>query len=97
MVQDIIELIEISSDGKLIVKPKLSSFPMIYRSASEVRWDLKNNYLYSPKPKEWKYIDWFINIIKTVNDSSVDLKISNSTQWKNIPLDLKIQIESYFK
>lgn len=46
------EIIEIGIDDlvRLYIKPKIQKFTLIYRTATEVHWDAKNGFLYSPKP-----------------------------------------------
>jgi len=34
----------------------------------EVHWNDKEGYLFSPKPREWSYLDWYKHIIGVVKD-----------------------------
>ena len=88
------EIIEIGIDDKerLYLKPASKAFPYIYREAAEVHWDSKENFLYSPKPREWSYLDWYKHIIKIVSGLSCELFITDNTHWVNIPVNLKAQI-----
>ncbi|MFM7895444.1 MAG: hypothetical protein ACKO8L_05815, partial [Flavobacterium sp.] len=55
------EIIEIGIDEleRLYIKPKKEKFTLIYRTATEVHWDNEKHFLYSPKPKDWTYLDWY--------------------------------------
>jgi hypothetical protein len=89
------KIIEIGIDdkGRLFVKPQTKQFEFIYRDASGINWDNKGMVLYSPKPTEWTYFDWFRQIIlATKGEYGCELKVSNETNWTNIPDELKNQI-----
>lgn len=70
-----------------------NTYPMIYREAVEVHWDAKGRYLYSPKPREWSYLDWFRHIV----DTAGDLVLSPDTRWRNIPDSLRSDAEEWMK
>ena len=90
---DNIVLIEIDSDGRLNIKPESVKFTLIYRTATEVHWNNEKKTLYSPKPKDWTYLDWFKHIIKVASEECFcNLKITDKTNWINIPNDLKTEI-----
>ena len=61
-------IIEVGIDRleRLYIKPKEERFTLIYRTATEVHWDNKDYFLYSPKPKDWSYLDWYKHIIKVI-------------------------------
>lgn len=88
------EIIEIGIDkeDRLYLNPKLKKFPYIYREAAEVHWDSEHNYLYSPKPREWSYLDWYKHIVDVAASQACKLFITDNTQWINIPDDLKTKI-----
>ena len=89
MKTDCIEYIEIDGEQRLHIKPELEKFTLIYRTATEVHWDNKKMTLYSPRPRDWSYLDWFNHIIRvSENECSVTLKLTNKTEWINIPLEL---------
>jgi DNA-binding transcriptional regulator/RsmH inhibitor MraZ len=90
---DSIAEVAIDDDGRLLVSPSSHSYPMIYREAVEVHWDAVGRFLYSPKPREWSYLDWFKHII----DTAGDLVLSADTRWKNIPADLRIEAEAWIR
>ena len=92
MQQDQIKEIGIDDKGRLYVKPLSKKFPYIYREAMEVHWDADGNFLYSPKPREWRYLDWFKQIIDAAKKQSCDLIPIESTIWVNIPDSLKAEI-----
>ena len=59
---EIDNIIEIGIDNseRLYIKPENEKFTQIYRTATEVHWDNDGCYLYSPKPKDWTYLQWYI-------------------------------------
>jgi len=89
------EIIEIGIDEKdrLFIKPKIERFTLIYRTTTEVHWDDKGLFLYSPKPREWSYFDWYMQITSvTEKECNCKLLLTPRTTWTNIPNDLKKQI-----
>ncbi len=89
-----IKSIGIDELGRLFVEPENSKFKMIYRTAMEVHWDSRKNVLYSPKPREWSYGRWFIQICDAVKDEYASkLKITLNTKWINISPCLKEEIK----
>jgi|ThiBiot_500_plan_2_1041550.scaffolds.fasta_scaffold89044_1 hypothetical protein len=95
MVDDQIAEIGIDPDGQLYVRPKISTFPHIYRAAMKVGWDPLRGVLFSPKPSEWSYRDWFRPIITAVaSEYGVRLRVGPGTIWSNIPVELRKQIET---
>jgi hypothetical protein len=89
------KIIEVGIDekGRLYIKPETKTFEFIWRDASEVGWDDKEKVLYSPKPKEWTYYDWYRQIIMGTNgEYGCQLVLTDKTQWTNIPSELKNQI-----
>lgn len=88
-------IVEVGIDPKerLYIKPEKKDFPYIYRAAAEVNWDAKEKFLYSPKPREWRYIDWYKHIlIVTKEEYGCELFLNGKTKWTNIPETLKEQI-----
>tara|TARA_B100000787_G_C16060704_1_gene235422 strand:+ start:331 stop:633 length:303 start_codon:yes stop_codon:yes gene_type:complete len=93
MKKDEIISIEIDKQFRLNIKPKSVSFNMIYRTATEVHWNTKSNTLYSPKPRDWTYLEWFKHILKvTKEECYCELNITEQTEWINIPNELKKEI-----
>ena len=88
METDTIDALGIDDNGLLWVKPHSAKFPYIYREAMEVSWDQQRCRLYSPKPREWSYVEWFSQIRKAAQEQGVDLRLSSATEWTNIPNDL---------
>jgi hypothetical protein len=89
------EIIEVGIDKneRLFIRPKNERFTLIYRTATEVHWDEKELFLYSPKPREWNYYDWFKHIIDAANlECNCKLILTHRTIWTNIPDNLKKQI-----
>lgn len=95
MKKDFITSIEIDNEGRLMIKPEKEKFTLIYRTASEVHWDQAKSALYSPKPREWSYLDWYKHIIRIVKEECLcGLFLTKKTNWINIPPELKSQIEN---
>ncbi|MBC5864664.1 hypothetical protein [Flavobacterium turcicum] len=87
-------IIEIGIDNieRLYIKPEKVKFTLIYRTATEVHWDNENHFLYSPKPKNWTYVDWYKHIIIVAEDCNCKLIITEKTKWENISEKLKTEI-----
>ena len=62
METDIITSIEIDQEGRLHLITKSATFPMIYRTATEVHWNPEKHSLYSPRPRDWTYGQWYEHI-----------------------------------
>lgn len=92
MYTDKIDKIEIDSIGRLCITPHIKEFALIYREAKEVHWDVTRKFLYSPKPREWTYLDWYKHIIDVVKDCNCLLAVTDDTEWINVSLPLKTQI-----
>lgn len=93
MKEDFITIVEIDSTDRLHIKPEFEKFTMIYRTATEVHWDNEKSTLYSPKPRDWSYLEWYLHIVGVAkSECSVILKLTNKTEWINIPEDLKNKI-----
>ena len=92
---EIILEIGISSNGQIYIRPKESSFTMIYREAKGVNWNIAEGILHSSVPKDWDYYKWFLHIIE-VASIQTRLTISNETKWTNIPESLRVKIEKGF-
>jgi hypothetical protein len=89
------EIIEVGIDEneQLFIIPKSERFTMIYRTSTEVHWDEKELFLYSPKPREWSYYDWYRHITNVAEkECNCKLMLTPRTTWTNIPDDLKKQI-----
>lgn len=93
MTTDNIKEIGIDNKERLFVVPQTEQFEFIYRDASGVGWDDKGRFLYSPKPKELTYFEWYRQIIlATKGEYGCELKVTNETVWTNISNELKDQI-----
>ena len=93
MTQENILEISIDKSGRLCIKPETEKFTLIYRSATEVHWDNNEYFLYSPKPREWTYLDWYKHIISTIlTEFNCKLTITTNTKWTSIPEDLQENI-----
>jgi hypothetical protein len=90
---DCIEYIEIDGEQRLHIKPEFEKLTLIYRTATEVHWDDKRMTLYSPKPRNWNYLDWFKHITNvSETECSIKLELTEKTEWINIPNELKNEI-----
>lgn len=95
MIRDEITEVEIDSEGRLRIRPLKENLPHIWRAAMEVHWDPASRTLYSPQPREWTYATWFQRLIAAAADEcGVQLSLSPSTQWSNVPLALRSEIEA---
>ena len=93
MRQDKIQEIGIDSEERLYIKPTIEKFTMIYRSTAEIHWDTTGLFLYSPKPREWSYLDWYKHIVSLIQtDCDCQLVLVEETKWINIDKNLKEQI-----
>jgi len=93
MITDQILELGIDNIERLYIKPAREKFTLIYRTATEVHWDNKGHFLYSPKPREWTYFDWYKHIIRVAqNECRCKLILTNKTIWVNITEDLREQI-----
>lgn len=98
MQHEAIAKIEINEDGRLCIWPNETRFDLIYRTATEVHWDRNDKFLYSPKPREWSYLDWFKHIVGIVEENyDLALRTTASTDWSNIEPELKASIESFLQ
>ena len=89
---DRIAAVGIGYDGSLWVKPATEVFPQIYREGMEVSWDSVRLCLYSPKPREWSYLVWFVQIRDAARAQGVNLEVGPTTLWTEIAPDLKAAI-----
>ncbi|WP_426667222.1 hypothetical protein ACPPVU_14450 [Mucilaginibacter sp. McL0603] len=93
MKNDGIKEVAIDDSGRLCIFPETEKFTYIYRTATEVHWDNKDMFLYSPKPREWSYLDWYKHIINVVkNECYCNLSLTKNTLFTNIPEILKKEI-----
>lgn len=92
---DIVE-IGIDKAERLYVKPTSTDFSHIYRAAMEVHWCPEQKLLYSPKPREWSYFDWYRQIHSAAKDEyGIFLVITENTQWVGIAAELKNEISQF--
>ena len=85
-----IAAVRIDPDGRLCVVPEGVSFPLVYRAAMEVQWSDEGGFLYSPRPREWSYQQWFQQILSAVKDEyGYNLLPTSLTRWSDIAPHLK--------
>lgn len=94
MDSDEIKEVSIDSQGRLFVYPGTKTFPYIYREALEVAWDSSAKALHSPIPREWSYSRWFQQIVSASKEQGTALVLSVNTYWRNVPSDVKEQIQA---
>ena len=95
MKTDNIKEVKIDDSGRLCIFPEKEKFSLIYRTATEVHWDNQDMFLYSAKPREWSYFDWYKHIMGVVkNECDCDLLLTKDTLLTNIPEPLKEEILS---
>lgn len=90
------EIVEVGIDeqGSLYVQPRATKFPLIYREAMEVGWDQQRQRLFSPKPREWSYVQWFRQLREGAKEQGVLLQLVPTTTWSNVPADVRQDIEA---
>ena len=94
MKADAIEALGIDDAGSLWVRPATATLPHIHLEAMQVSWDKERLCLYSPKPREWSYTDWFKQIVSAAQRQGVVLTLETTTAWSNIDDELRRQIVS---
>ena len=95
MREDTIAEVGIDGNGRLYVQPTSTSFDHIYRAAMEVGWDMSKRRLFSPKPREWTYLDWFKQIVAAATDEyGTRLRLTPDTVWSDVPPALRAEIAS---
>ena len=61
----------------------------------EVYWDEEQKRLFSPKPKDWTYVDWFNQIIWAAADEyGTWLRLSPGTVWSGVSDELRAGMQS---
>jgi hypothetical protein len=92
---DNIIAIEIDDLGRLRVYLEKEEFFGIWRTATEVHWDERGLFLYTPNRPEWSYLEWFEHIIRIIRDEAFcELFVNAGTKFVNVPESLKNQILS---
>lgn len=88
------QIIEVGIDSKerLYVKPAKMKSPYMYREAVEVNWSESNSCLYSPKPRSWTYLEWYIHILGAAKLQACELHLTDKTIWNNVSTQLKNEI-----
>lgn len=94
---DAIEAIGIDGVGSLWVKPRTTTFAMIYREAMGVHWDTQRLCLHGSPPREFPYLDftpaqWFSQILAAAREQGITLQIDGYTRWVNIEGNLREEI-----
>lgn len=94
MNKDFIVTIEIDNEGQLHLITSKVTFPMIYRTATEIHWNPNKHSLYSQRPRDWTYKMWFDHILN-VAEKECNCKLERTVipKWVNIPPELKEEIQ----
>jgi hypothetical protein len=90
-----ISRIEILDGGELILILESggnASYQHIYREAAEVNWDKELKGFKSPKARQWSYLEKYLHIVKVAKKCSILLSMTPSTEFKNIPQNIKGEI-----
>jgi hypothetical protein len=90
--RDNIKEIKIDDSGRLCITPEKEKFAIVFMAEMEVSWDRKDLFLYSPKPREWSYFDWYLQILTAAKKCNCQLYLTDKTSWVSIPIALKEQI-----
>ena len=94
MTQDSIAEVGIDELGRLYVRPAVASFDHIYRAAMKVNWDASTRRLFSPKSREWTYLDSFKQIIAAAEDEyGTALRLTPDSDWTDVSAALRAEIE----
>jgi hypothetical protein len=92
MEQDTIAEVGIDEHKRLCQTLKLT-FPFVWRAAMEVYWDDERGRLFSPKPREWTYVNWFTQIVWAVADEyETWLQLTCETTRSNVSDHLRLQM-----
>ena len=95
MTEDGIAEIGIDEAGRLFIRPSTQAFPFVYRAAMQIGWDAETNRLLSPPPSDWSRLEWYGQMLRAAADEyGVDLRLSVTTKWSNVPQALRTQIEA---
>jgi hypothetical protein len=86
--EDHISEVGIDDAGSLFDRPATESLPDIFREAMEVGWDPESGRLFSPRPREWSYPDWFRQMVNAAKEQGVLLRTTPLTLWTNVPDEL---------
>jgi len=97
MTNEPISEVVIDEAGRLVIRPATAAFDDLYRAgAFGFRWDDGNASLVSPPPKEWGYTRWFEHMLSViVGEYGVILTPWSDTQWKNVPNNLRAEMEAF--
>ncbi len=88
--------VAIDEGARLRVVPRERTFEFIWRAAAEVNWDAEGRYLYSPKPREWSYLDWYEHIVGAVrSEYAVVLVLEPASRFAGIPAELEQEIRAF--
>ncbi len=88
--------VSIDDQGRLRVVPRAGDFTFVWRAAGQVYWDDAGRFLYSPRPREWTYLRWYIQIVGMVaSEYGVVLRLDHATRFSNVPAELQHDIAQW--
>jgi hypothetical protein len=82
--KEIVKKIEVLESGELILileNKGQSSYQFVYREAAGVYWNPSLNGFITTEPKDWSYSKWFSHIVEVVNQTGIQLALSDKTEW----------------
>jgi len=89
MKTEIINKVVLTNNNELLlilVGEGKAMYQYVYREAAGVYWDNNQKGFKSTELKEWTVCDWFFHIKEIVKTGlNVDLKVSDTLIWENIP------------
>lgn len=96
MEREIVNTVEAKESGELILILQSGGKPFhqyIYREGVQVCWDdEKKGFQSAVPPREWSYADWFAHTVATVEALDIELVLSPSATWINVPEDIKNEL-----
>jgi hypothetical protein len=95
----LIDSITIYSDKGLLLGPASgNSYDLIYRAGNGLRWSREDASIVAHEPHRWEPIKLLKHILSTVESECGErFVLSTETQWRNIDLVTKAEIERIFK
>ena len=96
-----VESIAIDSEGRLLVRPHISKpkdYSLIWRDASGIRWDNTEKAFVAYEPTRWEHLPLLKQIVQAAfNEYGELLFVTEDTQWRDVPPDLREQIEEHLR
>ena len=91
--------ISLASTGLINVTPQIppsEGFEFIYRTATGVRWLTAERCFAPARKAELTHAAWFEEIVAAAaGEYGVQLQITPNTKWRDVPNDIRAEIESH--